>query len=259
MIDSLYIGATGMNAQQTGVDTTANNLANVNTAGFKRNRVEFEDLVYRTIARANAGDDSRPVVRIGAGAAVAGTAKIFSAGDIKKTGEPLDVAINGNGFFEVVQADGTLAYTRSGNLRVNSEGQFTTVDGLRLSTPMQLPADTTSVRIEQDGRVFVRVPDQTEEVEVGRFELAAFTNPGGLSAVGDNLLVATDASGPAQLGVPAESGLGTLQQGYLESSNVKLIDELIGLILAQRAYEMNAKVVQASDEMLGITNNLHRA
>ena len=258
MIDSLYIGATGMNAQQTNIDTVANNLANVNTTAYKRGRVEFEDLMYKA-AGLSGGAAARPGVgTTGMGTAVAGASRIFNAGDVKKTDQPYDLAINGQGFFEVVQPDGSLAYTRNGALQVDADGFLATHNGLRLSSQVQISPDAHQVRIASDGHVFAQLPHESRETEVARLELASFANPGGLAALGDSVYLPTDKSGPAVLGNAAENGMGSLQQGFLESSNVKLIDEMIGLILAQRAYEINAKVVQASDEMLSISNNLYR-
>jgi flagellar basal-body rod protein FlgG len=259
MIDSLYIGATGMNAQQLNIDTVANNLANVNTSGFKRSRTEFADLVYRTVDLAGAANGGRVASgRMGMGTTVAGSAKMFAAGEAKKTGETFDLAVNGTGFFEVVLPDGDLAYTRNGAFRLDRDGFLATQDGYRLSAQVQLPPDAQQVRIGADGGVFARLPDQTGEAELARIELASFANPAGLSSLGDNVFGATDQSGPATLGTAGASGLGQIQQGFLEGSNVRLIDELLGLILAQRAYELNAKVVQASDELLGMANNLRR-
>jgi flagellar basal-body rod protein FlgG len=257
MIDSLYIGATGMTAQQANIDTVANNLANVNTTAYKRGRAEFQDLLYR-VGGTDRTVNERVNASVGMGAAIAGAERIFTAGDVKKTEQAYDVAINGQGFFEVVQADGSLAYTRNGAFQVDVDGFLATHSGLRLSSQVQVPPDARQVRIAQDGKVFAQLPNEVTEVEIGRLDLAGFANAGGLSAMGDHLYAATERSGPAALGNPAENGLGSLQQGFLESSNVKLIDEMIALILAQRAYEMNAKVVQASDEMLGISNNLYR-
>jgi flagellar basal-body rod protein FlgG len=258
MIDSLYIGATGMNAQQTNIDTVANNLANVNTTAYKRGRVEFEDLLYRA-AGVGAGAGTRiGTGSTGMGTMVAGVSRIFNAGDVKKTDQTYDLAINGQGFFEVVQTDGSVAYTRNGAFQIDADGFLATQNGLRLSSQIQVSPDAQQVRIASDGRVFAQLPNVTQETEVARLELANFANPAGLSALGDNLYLATDKSGPAVVGNASENGLGSVQQGFLESSNVKLIDEMIGLILAQRAYEINAKVVQASDEMLSISNNLYR-
>lgn len=259
MIDSLYIGATGMNAQQTNIDTVANNLANVNTSGYKRARAEFTDLVYRNVALAGtANGGSVTPGRVGMGTAVAGNAKMFSAGEIKKTGEAFDLAVNGAGFFELVMPDGSLAYTRNGAFRLDRDGFLSTVDGYRLSAQVHVAPDAQQVRIAADGAVFAKLPDEANETEIGRIEVASFPNPAGLSSLGDNVYGATDQSGPAALGAGGSEGRGQVQQGFLEGSNVKLIDELLGLILAQRAYELNAKVVQASDELLGMANNLHR-
>ena len=259
MIDSLYIGATGMNAQQQNIDTVANNLANVNTAGFKRGRAEFSDLVYRSVELAGAANGARAAdSRMGMGTMVSASSKMFGAGEIKKTGEAFDLAVNGAGFFELVLPDGNLAYTRNGAFRLDREGFLATAEGYRLSAQVHLPPDVQQVRVAGDGAVLARLPDEANETELARIELASFTNPAGLSSLGDNLYAATEQSGTAALGAAGEGGRGQIQQGFLESSNVRLIDELLGLILAQRAYELNAKVVQASDELLGMANNLHR-
>jgi flagellar basal-body rod protein FlgG len=259
MIDSLYIGATGMNAQQLNIDTVANNLANVNTSGFKRSRTEFADLVYRTVDLAGAANGGRGATgRMGMGTMVSGSAKLFAAGEAKKTGETFDLAVNGAGFFEVVLPDGNLAYTRNGAFRLDRDGFLATQDGYRLSAQVQLSPDAQQVRIAADGGVFAKLPNETSETELAHIELASFANPAGLSSLGDNVFGATDQSGTATLGTAGANGLGQIQQGFLEGSNVRLIDELLGLILAQRAYELNAKVVQASDELLGMANNLRR-
>jgi flagellar basal-body rod protein FlgG len=259
MIDSLYIGATGMNAQQLNIDTVANNLANVNTSGFKRSRAEFAELVYRNVPLAGAANGGAAAAgRLGMGTAVSGNAKMFAAGEIKKTGETFDLAINGAGFFELVLPDGSLAYTRNGAFRLDGEGFVASADGYRLSAQLHVSPDAQQLRIAADGTVFARLPDEANESEIGRIELASFANPAGLGSLGDNLYAPTEQSGAASPGTPGDGGRGSLQQGFLEGSNVKLIDELLGLILAQRAYELNAKVVQASDELLGMANNLHR-
>ena len=259
MIDSLYIGATGMHAQQMSIDVISNNLANVNTTGFKKSRVDFEDLLYRNVVRGNGLIGSTDNTHsLGTGAAMAGTGKVFTMGDIKKTDGPLDLAIRGQGFFEVVLPTGDLAYTRSGVFEINRDGMLATSDGNRLSTSIQIPTDATSIVVEATGRVSANVVGETKPVEIGHLELATFTNPEGLSPLGDNLYVATLKSGDALRSNPGENGTGTLAQGFLEASNVKLVDEMISLILAQRAYEINSKVVQASDEIMSITNNLYR-
>lgn len=259
MIDSLHIGATGMQAQQMNIDVIANNLANVNTSGFKRNRVDFEDLVYRSmgVARA-AGADTAGAARIGVGTAVTASVKVFTVGDVKKTDQPFDLAVQGQGFFEVLLPDGVSAYTRNGAFRPNAEGMLVTQEGHQLSGRVQIPPDATSVQIEPDGRVMAAIPNERQPIEIGRIDLVSFVNPSGLNAIGENLYVGTPNSGDPLFGTPGQNGLGTVSQGFLEASNVRLIDELIGLIVAQRAYETNAKVVQASDEMLSISNGLFR-
>ncbi len=259
MMDSLYIAATGMNAQQMGIDTISNNLANVNTPAFKKGRVGFSDLMYREMARANGlAGSADNTLRTGVGVGITGTSKLFIAGELKKTDAPLDVAIRGRGFLEVVLADGTHAYTRAGALQIDKDGMLATAEGHVLEGSIKIPSEASSVTIEADGRVLAVVPDENEPVEVGTLELADFVNPGGLQPQGDNLYLPTEKSGDAYTGKPGEANFGSLAQGFLESSNVKLIEEFINLIVAQRAYEVSAKAIQASDEMLGIANNLRR-
>ena len=258
MLDSLYIAATGMHAQQLNVDTIANNLANVNTAAFKRSRVSFEDLLYRELAARQGLLGAEAPARFGAGVAVADTVRIFADGDLRKTEGPLDVALRGQGFFEVLLPDGSRAYTRNGALQVNRDGLLATGDGHVLAANLQVPPDAREIAIDTSGRVTARVAGEARPVEIGQLELARFLNPAGLSAQGGNLYVATDKSGDAQPGRPGEEGFGTLVQGFLESSNVKLVDELVGLVQAQRAFEVNARALQASDELLSLINNLRR-
>jgi len=259
MLDSLFIGATGMQAQQIQVDVISNNLANVSTAGFKKNRVSFEDLLYRSIARTNGlAGDTQNVSRLGVGAAVAATGKIFTDGDLKETDAPLDLAIQGAGFIEVNLPDGSSAYTRAGSLQVNSDGLLTTNDGDLLRPDLHIPVDATAIAIDKTGKVTATVPNESAPVEVGQIELARFVNPGGLNPIGKNLYASTDQSGEPIRGKPGDPGFGTLSQGFLESANVKLIEEMVNLVVAQRAYEVNSKVVQAADEMLGLSNNLRR-
>jgi flagellar basal-body rod protein FlgG len=259
MLDSLYIGASGMHAQQTNVDVISNNLANVNTSAFKKNRVSFEDLMYRETSRQNGLlGASESVHRLGVGTGVSGTSKVFTAGELKKSDSPLDIAIRGQGFLEVSMPDGSSAYTRSGSMEVNRDGFLTTSEGYLLKPSIQIPGDATEIVIEPAGRVMVRIPADKELLEVGHLDLVNFTNPGGLNPNGGNLYLASDRSGDPQIGKPGENGFGTLAQSFLETSNVKLMEEMINLIIAQRAYEINAKVVQASDEMLAMSNNLRR-
>jgi flagellar basal-body rod protein FlgG len=259
MIDSLYIGATGMHAQQQNIDVIANNLANVNTAAFKKNRIDFEDLLYRAvgtsrIATGQASDQGRA----GMGTAIASTGKVFTDGDLKKTDQMLDLSIKGAGFFELTRPDGSSAYTRNGAFQLNADGMIANRDGFALAGSLHVPPDAKSVRIETDGRVFATIASEINAVQIGQIELVNFTNVGGLEAIGDNLYTANTASGDPIRAQAGENGMGTLSQGYLESSNVKMIDEMINLVIAQRAYEINAKIVQASDELLSISNGLYR-
>jgi len=259
MSESLYIAASGMHAQQMNIDVIANNLANVNTTAFKKSRVEFEDLMYREIAKANGlvGDEQNRH-SIGVGAGLSGTSKVFSVGEMKKTERALDLAVRGDGFFEVVMPDGSYGYTRSGSFHINNEGYLVNNEGYVVSPLIQLPGDTEQVLINPDGSVKVKVSGEDELIEMGRLELAKFVNPSGLNPLGDNLYAPTQQSGDALYSEPGQDGAGLVAQGFLEASNVELVEELTNLILAQRAYEINSKVVQASDEMLSIVNNLRR-
>lgn len=257
MLESLHISATGMHSQQTYVDVISNNLANINTMGFKKSRVDFADLMYRQVSGANIGlvVEQPPV---GVGSTVAGVAKVFSSGAVTRTERELDIAIDGSGFFEVVMPGGSYGYTRTGALQLNSDGMLTTIDGLLVSPLVQVPTDAEALLVQADGTVMAKVTDRDKPVKIGSFELAQFVNPSGLKAMGNNLYMPTHKSGDVYYSTPAKDGAGSLRQGYMEASNVELIEELTGLILAQRAYEINSKVVQASDDMLGIINNLRR-
>ncbi|MCU7815192.1 MAG: flagellar basal-body rod protein FlgG [Candidatus Thiodiazotropha sp. (ex Rostrolucina anterorostrata)] len=260
MIESLSIGASGMQAQQTQIDVIANNLANINTMGFKKSRVDFEDLMYREMARTRSSllptfDHARPV---GVGVGVSSTGKVFTSGEVKKTDRSLDLAIQGEGFFEVMLPDNSYAYTRNGAMRIDRNGYLATADGYRLSGLIQVPSDAEDIAIQSDGSVLAQVADKDELVEIGSMDLVRFVNDGGLSPVGDNLYLPSENSGDGYYGIPGEEGFGNVQQGYLEASNVNLVEEMTQLVLAQRAYEINSKVVQAADELLGIVNNLRR-
>jgi len=259
MIESLYIGATGMHSQQTNLDVIANNLANVNTSGYKKNKIDFEDLMYRTMTTTNGiqGPVGQPQY-IGVGSAIASTGKIFSQGEIKSTSNKLDIAIQGNGFFELQLPDNTFVYTRNGAFQRNSDGFLTSSDGYMLSANIQIPADSTDITIQADGKVLVTVGGETTPIEVGELELANFINPAALTPLGDNLYMPNEDTGLAFYSTPSNDGFGSVAQGFIEGSNVELIDELLNLILAQRAYEVNSRVVQASDEMLSLTNSLRR-
>ena len=259
MSESLYIAASGMHAQQLNIDVIANNLANVNTTAFKKSRVEFEDLMYREIVKANGlVGDAKNTHAVGVGAGISNTSKVFSMGEVKKTERPLDLAVQGDGFYEVVLPDGSYGYTRSGSFHVNSDGYLVNNEGYVISPLVQIPGDTEQMLIGPDGTVRVQVSGEEELFESGRIELAKFVNPAGLNPMGDNLYLPTEQSGNALYSVPGEDGAGVVAQGFLEASNVALVEELTSLILAQRAYEINSKVVQASDEMMSIVNNLRR-
>lgn len=265
MFDALSIGATGMQAQQLNVETIANNLANVNTVGFKKGRVGFADLMVRDGLSpvAPSAEELRAgalagSTRLGAGVAVASLVKVFDVGELKQTDSPLDVAIRGDGFLEVTLPDGTSAFTRAGTLKVNKDGLLANAAGYPLKPAIQVPENAEAIVIGRDGRVQVRLPNQTNPVELGQLELVRFNGSGLLTALGENLYSASAASGDPVAVRPGEDGAGTLAQGYLESSNVKMVDEMVNLMLAQRAYEASVKVVQAADEMLGLVNNLRK-
>jgi flagellar basal-body rod protein FlgG len=262
VLDSLYIGATGMQAQQANLDVIANNMANVNTSGFKRNRIDFEDLLYRAVA----GTPSAAAAPMaGLGTSVATADKLFTAGDVKQTSQPYDLAIHGQGFFELTLPDGSSAYTRNGLFHVETDGTIANQDGYRLTGGIVIPSDATSVSIAANGKVSATVPSRKAPLDLGQIEVVNFLNPSALQPMGANLYVvpsggdpASSRSGDAQVSAPGESGAGTLAQGYLEASNVNLIDEMVNLVIAQRAYEVNSKVVMASDQMLSISNGLYR-
>jgi flagellar basal-body rod protein FlgG len=239
------------------VDTIANNIANVNTNGFRRETVNFSSVMAALQSGATdpLGASVRDSLASRGAGAIASLQLSTNGGELKQTQQPLDVAIDGSGFFEVTLPDGTPAYTRAGALSLNAEGMLAGA-GLPLSAHIAVPADANDLRITSDGRVLANVSDR-KDVELGNIELARFANPAGLESIGDNLFRATGSSGELQLGVPGETGSGTLRQGYLESSNVQLVDELVSLMVAQRGFEMNSKIVQAADQMLGITNALY--
>ncbi len=259
MIDALYIGAMGMQAQQLNVDVVANNLANVNTSGFKKSRVTFQDAYYRAMnPTLSSNESTESTIMLGMGAMVSSNSKSFTQGEMKATESPLDFAIQGNGFFEVLMPDGTSAYTRFGSLKVNESGMLSTSKGYELKNQIEIPSDVLEVVVDSTGKVSGKVANEEKLLELGQIELTSFASLEGLVPSGDNLYLATDASGQKNVGLPTENGLGSIAQGYLESSNVKLAEEMVNLVLAQRAYELNAKIIQTSDEMLSISNNLRR-
>jgi len=259
---SLYSAATGMEAQQLNLNTIANNLANVNTPGFKRSKVEFQDLLYQKPARA-AGTDSGggnlvPAgLEVGNGTRVAATTKIFTQGQLTQSGNNFDVAIQGDGFFEVQRPDGTIGYTRDGSFKLNAQGQVVNTDGLPVLSGFQaVPSGTSSVTISQNGQVTMQSPNGTQSTY--QITLATFANPSGLQSLGGNLYQETSASGSPNVGNPGAAGFGSTMQGYTEASNVNIVEEMVNLITAQRAYEINSKSIQSSDEMLQNVAQLKR-
>ena len=262
MFRALWISASGMTAQQTNLDVISNNMANVNTVGFKKMRATFQDLIYQTIREP--GAPTSPTSRlpsgfqIGLGTYISDTYGIFNQGNIFQTGNNLDVAIQGDGFFKVILPDGTIAYTRNGQFRLDREGRLVNSDGYPLDPEITIPPDAISIGIAPDGTVTVLRQGATTVEEVGRFELAKFVNPAGLRRIGNNLYLQTDASGEPIIDNPGNQGIGTLLQGYLESSNVNVVEEMVNLIIAQRAYEFNTKGITAADEMLSQAANLRR-
>jgi flagellar basal-body rod protein FlgG len=249
-----------MESQQMNLDVIANNLANVNTTGFKKSKIEFQDLLYDTTRSAGAeegnGTQLPTGLQIGHGAQAVATAKVFTEGELTQTGERLDVAIQGDGFFQVQMPDGTIAYTRDGALKTSSEGQITTSDGLPLQGGFQpIATGTTGITISSDGEFTTTGANGASNFQV---TLVRFANPAGLQSMGGNLYTETPASGPPETGAPNAAGFGSLQQGYLEMSNVKVVEEMVNMIVAQRAYEVNSKAVQAADEMMQESNNLKK-
>lgn len=262
MIKAMRTAATGMVAQQMNVDNIANNLANVNTTGYKKSSIEFQDVLYQNYRRAGTasaiGSEVPTGLSIGYGTRVSATVRQFTEGNLTPTGNPLDLAIDGDGFFQVTRPDGTLAYTRDGAFKISGEGQIVTSDGYFLEPQISIPEDATAISVGQDGTVEVLVAGQTDPQQVGQIELARFVNPAGLNAIGRNLMIPTRASGDPITDIPSQGGLGQLDQGYLEMSNVEVVDEMVNMIVAQRSYEMNSKAIQTADDMAGIANNIKR-
>ncbi len=262
MIRGLWTASTGMQAQQLNIDVIANNLANVNTSGFKKSRPDFQDLMYQTIIQAGTtsgvGNEIPTGIQVGLGTRPVAVQKIFTQGDYQETGNDLDIAIEGDGFFQVLQPDGTTSYTRAGAFKLDSTGAMVTSDGYPLQPAITIPTDTTAVTITDDGTVSVLQAGQTASTQVGTIELASFSNPAGLKAIGKNLFLETDASGAVVLGTAGTDGLGTISQGFLEMSNVSVVEEMVNMIVGQRAYEVNSKAIQTADEMLQTANNVKR-
>lgn len=259
MLNSLYIGATGLHAQQLYVDTIANNLANVNTPGFKKSRVDFQDLMYRELSKVTSVDGTQQALqRLGSGVGVANAEKVFAAGDVKKTDAPLDVAIQGDGFLEVVLPDGSQAFSRGGSLQINSSGMLATAEGYPLRASIHVPSDAKQMSLSADGHVLVTTSANKAPTDLGQIELAKFANPGGLKPLGQNLYRVSDSSGDPAYGKPGDEGFGGLAQGFLELSNVSFNDEMVNLTVAHRAYEVNSRLIQVSDELMSMSNNMRR-
>jgi len=262
MIRALWTAAAGMNCQQLNVDVIANNLANVNTTGFKRSRADFQDLLYQNLLNAgsssSAGAEYPVGLEVGMGARVVTTEKVFSQGDFKETGNPLDVVIEGDGFFQVDLPNGTTGYTRSGSFKIDSAGNLCTSEGWPISGGVTIPQDAIEITIGSDGSVSVLSGDSSTPTSAGQLMLYRFANPGGLKSMGHSVFNETPASGTAQEGTPGQAGVGSLAQGFLEMSNVSVVEEMVNLIAGQRAYEVSSKAIQASDEMLQMANNVKR-
>ncbi|MHC1480562.1 flagellar basal-body rod protein FlgG [Frateuria aurantia] len=261
MFSSLWIAKTGLNAQQTEMDVISNNIANASTTGFKSSRATFQDLIYQNQGQPGAQTtqqtESPSGLMLGTGVKVSGTEKIFTQGNVESTGNSLDVAIQGTGFLQVTLPDGTLAYTRDGSLQMDENGQLVTSDGYPISPSITIPANTTSITIGTDGTVSATSNGSTTATQVGNLQLATFINPAGLEPMGQNLYLETTSSGAPETGQPGLDGLGTLDQGSLESSNVNVVEEMVNMIETQRTYEMNSKVISADDDMLqNLTTNL---
>ena len=258
-IDAMHVAKTGLNAQQTRMQVIANNLANVNTTGFKRDRANFENLLYQNIRPAGSptseGTQLTTPLAVGTGVRVVNTEKLYQQGSLQNTENALDVAIDGQGFLQVLLPDGRIGYTRDGTLSRNPEGTLTTASGYVIQPEIQIPDGALSINISADGIVSVQLPDAIEAQEVGQITLASFSNPRGLEPIGENFLVESSASGPAVVGNPYADGMGKLVQGSLEASNVNVVQELVDMIETQRAYEVNSKTISASDEMMRFLSN----
>lgn len=257
---SLWTATTGMSAQNLNMDVIANNLANVSTSGFKKSRADFQDLLYQILkvpGSPTSADTKSPTgIQVGMGVKPGSVTKVFTEGEIVQTGNSLDVAIEGSGFFQVSMPDGNTAYTRAGTLKLDGDGRITTSDGYPIEPEIVIPEDALQITISQNGVVSAILGDDTTSTELGNIDLVDFVNDAGLIAIGKNLFRETEASGTALVGTPGENGIGTLLQGYVENSNVNLVEELTQMITAQRAYEINSKVITTSDEMMQTVTNM---
>ncbi len=262
MLRALYSAATGMSAQELNIDVIANNLANVNTTGFKKSRADFQELVYQYLLEPGAPTsqttENPSGIQVGLGVKPGAVQRIFAQGDLTSTNNPLDLAIEGDGFFQIQKPDGTLAYTRSGALQVNNSGQLVTSDGFQVQPGITIPPDALAITIGQDGTVSVRQPGQAAPQNVGQITAVRFANNAGLRSVGQNLYEETESSGTPTQGIFGENGFGRLSQGFLESSNVSVVEQVVNMITAQRAYEASSKGITSADEMMGMAINLKR-
>jgi flagellar basal-body rod protein FlgG len=260
MINSLWIAKTGMTAQQTQLDVISHNLANVSPAGFKRNNAVFEDLIYQNLRQVGAQTTEQNQLptglHLGLGVNVVATSRNFTQGPLQQSGNSLDVAINGNGFFEIQLPDGTIGYTRDGSFKLDAQGRVVTSSGLPVANGITVPPNATNVSISEDGVVSATVPGNTQPQQIGQLAMSSFVNTAGLEPVGQNMYKESAASGPPQQGQPGTNGLGIMRQGFLESSNVNVVEELVTMIQTQRAYEMNSKAIQTSDQMLAKLSQL---
>lgn len=254
MLRSLHIARTGMDAQQTQLDVVSNNLANVSTVGFKKSRAVFEDLLYQTMRQPGAQSSQTSQLpsgfQLGVGVRTVATEKLFSQGALTQTNNQYDVAINGRGFFQIQMPDGTVSYTRDGSFQLDSQGNMVTASGYPLSPNIQIPANATTVTIGRDGVVNVTVPGSTTPTSPGSLQLATFINPAGLQSAGENLFIETASSGAPIVNAPGTDGMGVLNQSFIESSNVNVAEELVNMIISQRAYELNSRAISTSDQML---------
>lgn len=258
-MNPLWVSKTGLEAQQTRLSTISNNLANVNTTGFKRDRAIFEDLVYQNIRQAG-GQTSQDTqlpsgLMLGTGVRTVATQKMQTQGNIQQTGNKFDVAIQGRGFFQILKPNGDIAYTRAGDFQINSSGQLVTASGYLVQPQITIPPNARSITIGNDGTVSATVPGSAASQQLGQLQLAEFVNPSGLQPIGENLFLETPASGAPNVGTPSQNGMGSLNQGALEGSNVNVVEELVNMIQTQRAYEMNSKAIQTADQMLQYANN----
>lgn len=259
---ALYSAATGMIAQQLQIDTTSSNIANVNTVGYKKQRADFADLMYQTMEYAGTATSSTTMsptgIEVGLGVRPTAISRIFTQGNFKETGNNLDMAITGDGFFQIQMPDGTISYTRNGVFKKDNEGNLVNSDGYRVLPGIVIPQDATQISVGHDGTVSILQAGQTEATQIGQIEIVNFINPAGLHGLGDNLYKNTSASGDPIPGTPGLNGLGQIRQGFLEMSNVQLVEEMTDLITGQRAYEANSKAIQTADSMLQIVNGLKR-